>query len=608
MIRLTEAQIEKKVEFFHHYVEAENAATGSTLDANANVSSKNIATYSAEDGKGEKVQLNRALICERLRTMYGQDVANQYIEDLESHLIYTHDETSLMPYCVSISMYPYLIHGLTQLGGESVAPKHLIAFCGSFTNLIFAISSQFAGAVASVEFLMIFDYFARKDYGEDYLDKMPKFVDQMLQQVVFTMNEPAGARGFQSCFWNISTFDKDFFDEMFGKFVFPDGGTPNWETLDKLQKFYHSWFRENRERALLTFPVVTHNSVTTEAAPSATAEWKSQDWFDFVAEEFSKGSQFFIYTSDTVDSLSSCCRLRNALTTNEFSFSLGAGGVMTGSKNVISINANRLTQSEHELEDVVRRVHKYQTAFEAHYQYLFEKNMLPVYTAGFVTLEKQYLTIGINGLMESAEYLGYTPGYNEDYMAYTAQFLGTIKKLNAEAKATYGGLWNTELVPAESLGVKNAKWDSADGLWVPRECYNSYLYPVEDSDIDVFDKMRMHGVENMRNLDGGSAFHDNQDELLSIDQYKTILRSLARFGCNYYGHNVPRTQCKDCGYINPNNRKVCTKCGSDRVRYATRVIGYLKFVDSFSRPRKDEHAKRVYRQKQPKIVPPLTCG
>lgn len=596
MIRLTPDQIARSVQFFHHYCEAENAATGSTLDANANVASKNIATFDAEEGKGGKIQLNRALIWDILDRRYGRETADQYLNDLESHLIYTHDETSLKPYCASISIYPYLLHGLRPLGGLSEAPTHLESFCGSFPNLVFAVSSQFAGAVATVEFLMAFDYFARKQLGEDYLETHLDHITQKLQGIAYTMNEPAGARGFQSCFWNISTFDEHFFEGMFGTFVFPDGGKPKWETFNELQKHWHRFFRKERLRSLLTFPVVTHNSVTTEPAPSDTAEWKSQEWFDFCAEEFSKGGQFFIYTSDTVDSLSSCCRLRNAITENTFSFSLGAGGVMTGSKNVITINMNRLVQEDHDLEEVVRRVHKYQTAFEEHYKYLFDKKMLPVYSAGFVALEKQYLTIGINGLMESAEYMGYTPGYNKEYIDYCAKQLGTIKRLNKEAKDAYGGLWNTEFVPAESLGVKNANWDKADGLWVPRDCYNSYMYPVE-GDLDTFEKMMIHGHATLQFLDGGSAYHDNEDELLSVEQNKTIFRSLARTGCSYYGQNVPRTECNDCHYINPNNVQSCSKCGSENVRHATRIIGYLKFIDSYSKDRKKEHKLRSYQNR-----------
>ena len=83
-------------------------------------------------------------------------------------------------------------------------------------------SSQFAGAVATVEFLTYFDYFARKDFGENYLETHRLEVENHLQQVVYSINQPAAARGYQSVFWNISVYDRFYFDAMFGDFVFPD--------------------------------------------------------------------------------------------------------------------------------------------------------------------------------------------------------------------------------------------------------------------------------------------------------------------------------------------------------------------------------------------------
>jgi anaerobic ribonucleoside-triphosphate reductase len=309
VIRLTDKQIKAKKEWIHHYINAENAATGSKLDANANVASKNIATLDAELFKDFKIQLNRSLIKERIEGMFGEELANYYIEDLEDHLIYTHDETSLAPYCVSINMYPFLTDGMEGLGGDSRAPKHLTSFCGNFVNLAFAIASQFAGAVATVEFLMYFDYFARKDFGDAYLDTNKEEVLQQLQGVVYALNQPAAARGFQSIFWNISTFDKYFFEGMFGTFVFPDMTSPSWESLDNLQKVWHQWFREERTKNLLTFPVVTHAAIAKDDGQT----WKDQDSRDFIADELSKGGEFFIYTSQTADSLASCCRVRNEI-------------------------------------------------------------------------------------------------------------------------------------------------------------------------------------------------------------------------------------------------------------------------------------------------------
>jgi len=117
----------------------------------------------SEIHKDINIQINRELLKNEIEKLYGSDMSAEYLKQLKEHVIYTHDETSLKPYCVSISMYPFLLDGVTKLGGESKAPEHLASFCGSFINLVFATAAQFAGAVATVEWLMYFDHFARKD-------------------------------------------------------------------------------------------------------------------------------------------------------------------------------------------------------------------------------------------------------------------------------------------------------------------------------------------------------------------------------------------------------------------------------------------------------------
>ncbi|GMA81852.1 anaerobic ribonucleoside-triphosphate reductase [Shewanella glacialipiscicola] len=183
------------------------------------------------------IDINRELVKQKITELYGVDLAKEYERQIIEHEIYVHDETSLKPYCASISMYPFLLSGLTQLGGESQAPKHLESFCGSFVNLVFAISAQFAGAIATVEFLMYFDYFARKDFGDDYLTEHKHAIENHLQHVVYALNQPAAARGYQSVFWNISLYDQYYFEAMFGQFVFPDFTPPDWHSLKQLQVF-----------------------------------------------------------------------------------------------------------------------------------------------------------------------------------------------------------------------------------------------------------------------------------------------------------------------------------------------------------------------------------
>lgn len=586
LLNLTQEQIEEKIKYIDHYIHSQNSASGSLVDANANVDTKNIGILEAEMYKPDTIQVNRALVQRKLTEKYGKKIAEKYIEDIEKHRIYIHDETSLRPYCASITLFPFLLHGTKPLGGTSEAPKNIHSFCGSFVNLVYQVASGFAGAIATVEFLLYFDYFAKKTWGDDYIDLHTANVRQSLQGVVYALNQPASARGNQSVFWNISILDRFYFEQLFGGFKFPDGTQPVYEgTFRKLQMFFMEWFRQERERALLTYPVLT-------ASLLVDAEGKPKDkhfaWA--CAEEMSKGLSFFVYESDSVDSLSSCCRLRNEFTDNTFSYTLGAGGVSTGSVQVITINMNRYVQTKEEaFAKLLGRVHMYLLAHRAVIEDYIEGGLLPAYSTGFISLDKQFCTIGINGMLEASEF-----ERGKADTAFFSQYLKEIYENNKEWKKLTGVKFNTEFVPAENLGVKNAKWDKEAGLQVPRGCYNSYFFPVEDDSYNIIDKLRLHGKENTQWLDGGSACHLNLEQLMSKEQAYDLICMAGKLGVNYWTFNVLMTLCNDCGFINVNTENHCIKCGSKDIDYATRVIGYLKRISSFSTERQKEAGLRIY--------------
>lgn len=613
-----------QVNFIKKYRAALNAATGSEVDANANVENKNVATMAGEIPKRMMIGTNRLILHDKIEEMFGAELADEYIRQLESHEIYKHDETSVYPYCVSITMYPFLFSGLSEIGGVSKAPTNLQAFCGSFINLVFAVAAQFAGAVATPEFLTYLDYFLRLEFGDTYYERnndvvyatrnpgkrmkeagysgrtIDKVVTDCFEQVVYSMNQPAAARNSQSVFWNIAYFDKPYFSGIFEGFVFPDGSAPRWESVSWLQKRFMKWFNAERLKSILTFPVETVNLLNDGS------DFVDKEWAEFAAQMYSEGHSFFLYTSDSVDSLASCCRLRNGITDNTFSYTLGAGGISTGSKSVMTININRLVQNvkrsnpDATLDDIsnavreqVKKIHKYQIAFNEIMKDNFNARLLPVYDAGFISLSKQYLTAGINGFVEAAEFLGIDISPNEEYFKFGEAILKPIYEENKAAK-TKELMFNTEFVPAENLGVKNAKWDKKDGYVVPRDCYNSYFYRVEDETCSVVDKFILHGEKLTKYLDGGSALHCNLNEHLTIEQYRKLLRLAIKTGCGYFTFNVPNTICNKCGHISKHYVDHCEKCGSEDVDYATRVIGYLKRVSRFSEARIKEANKRYY--------------
>lgn len=597
-----------KLEFLAEYCEAANAATGSKYDANANVEHKNIATLIGELPKSNFIRLNRRLLTDRIKKMYGKELANEYVDKLNHHFIYKNDETSLANYCASITMYPWLIGGTTSIGGNSTAPTNLKSFCGGFVNMVFMVSSMLSGACATPEFLMYMNYFIGLEYGKDYYKNADKVVDLSLkqrtidkiitdcfEQIVYSINQPTGARNYQAVFWNVAYYDKYYFESIFGNFYFPDGSQPDWNSLSWLQKRFMTWFNTERTKAVLTFPVETMALLTKDG------ECMDKEWGDFTAEMYSKGHSFFTYMSDNADSLSSCCRLRNEITDNGFSYTLGAGGVSTGSKSVLTVNLNRCIQYavnnnldyKEYLGEIVDLCHKVQLAYNENLKNLQEHGMLPLFDAGYINISRQYLTIGINGLVEAAEFMGLKITPNDEYRDFVQGVLGVIEKYNKKYRSK-DVMFNCEMIPAENVGVKHAKWDREDGYFVPRDCYNSYFYVVEDDSLNIIDKFKLHGAPYIEHLTGGSALHMNLEEHLSKQQYAQLLKIAAKEGCNYFTFNIPNTICNDCGTIDKRYLHECPHCHSKNVDYLTRIIGYLKRVSNFSQARQEEAARRYY--------------
>lgn len=619
--------LERKLKFIESYKQAINAASGSQVDSNANVISKNIATMSSELSKPDFIAVNRALVKYYLEKRYGTDLCDQFEADLKNHIIYSHDETSIMPYCVAISLYPFLLNGLKDLGGTSGAPKHSDSYIGGLTNLIFLIAGQFAGAVAVPEMLPYMDHFLRVDYGDDYINHLDEQVEafgnrratlrnkieDLFQQFVYCINQPAGARGYQSPFTNIAYFDEGYFNSIFKDFIFPDGDEPNFKSTAALQKMFMKWFNAERCKDTITFPVETFNLLHdgSKFVDEASA--------DLVAEMWSEGHSFFLYNSDSADALSSCCRLKNAIEDNVFSYTLGAGGIETGSKKVITLNINRIVQNWYRenvtsgiskislaeyISGIVSRVHKYLEAWNDWLWELYNAGLLTVYTAGFISLDKQYLTVGINGFLEGAEFLKSvntiyngleTKPNNDSYKLFAHDVLNTIKELNLKDRTEHCK-FNTELVPAENAGAKLYAWDKKDGYWVPaqRNLYNSYFYPVEDETYDPITKSYLQGRDFIGNLDGGSAYHCNLSEHLSKEQYRKIMDVWIKCGCSYGTFNIPNTICNDCGYRSKHYFHKCPECGSTNLDYETRIIGYLRRYSNFSAPRIEEASIRYY--------------
>lgn len=636
--------IKERIDYMNEYSQSsENAATSSETDANANVTMKNVANLEGEVYKTTNRIIQRQRMKDKLNELYPE-VAKQYEEDLNHHIIYTHDEATspvLKQYCMAVSLYPLMTEGVGNIDGITPTPPNdLQSFSGQITNLIFLLSSQCKGAVAVGEYFIALNYYIVQEFGPNWYEKLDVItttehcnkqrtirdaIYKAFKQFIYGVNQPAGNRSYQSPFTNVSYYDHTYFSSLFGEFYYPDGAKPQWEAVDCLQRLFMKFFNKLRTKQILTFPVETMAMVYDPK----TNDIIDKDYKDFTAEMYAEGHSFFTYISDSADSLASCCRLRNELAENTFSPTSGLTGVMTGSCNVITLNINRIVQDycswkwegirniynsfiegtikfsrgeawefQEYLKNILDRVYKYHIAFKTMLYDLEDKGMFAASNGGYIHISKLYSTIGINGLNEAARFLGMTVSNNKEYIEFLQLVLNTIKeqnKLHAIHDKKKPFLFNSEVVPAEGLGGKNYNWDKSENYWVPKDenLYNSYFFDAHDN-TSVLDKMILHGRQTTQYCDGGSACHINLEDHLSKEQYLKLIDFAIVNGTNYFTFNIPNSKCEDCGYITKHPIAECPKCHSKNITQYTRVIGYLRPIKSFGKDRQIEANKRVY--------------
>lgn len=631
-------EIRDRLDYMERYSKStENAASSSETDANANISMKNVVTLESEVPKAKNRIIQRVRMKSKLNELFPE-VAKDYERDLDHHIIYVHDEaSSAVPknYCEAVSLYPLITDGIKNMDG--VTPKtanHLSSFCGQFNNLVFLLSAQCKGAVAFGEFFNYFDYFCVKDYGENYhkigdlyadsehvqgRKTIEQKIEAAFQTIVYYINQPAQNRGWQSPFTNISYYDKYYWEALFKDFYFPDNTQPSWERVSYLQKRFMKWFNKERTKAMLTFPIETMALLTDRDGKYMDEEYKS-----FTAEMHSEGHSFFVYVSDNPDGLASCCRLRNKIEENVFSFTNGLTGVKTGSCNVITLNINRIVQDANrqwyiDLENnkiqagqtfsndkycylcnyiinILDRVYKYHIAYKTILYEWEERGMFNASTAGYIGMKDLFCTIGINGINEAARFLNIEVSYNEDYKKFCRLITGTISEQN-KYHSNKNFKFNTELVPAEGLSSKNYNWDKEDGYGVPSDTkiYNSYFYNAWNPNTSILERFKLHGKEFTELLDGGVGLHCNLEEHLSKEQYLKLMDYAAKVGTSYFTYNIPNSECTDdkCHFITKHPMDKCPKCGSP-MRTWTRVVGFLRPIDGYDKGRHWDATQRIY--------------
>ena len=219
--------IRERIDYMDKYSQShDNAATSSETDANANVTMKNVANLEGEVYKTTNRVIQRQRMKDKLNELFPE-VAKKYEEDLNHHIIYTHDEATtpvLKQYCMAVSLYPLMMEGVGNIDGVTPsAPNDLQSFSGQITNLIFLLSSQCKGAVAVGEYFIALNYYIVKEFGEDWYNRLDEIttssacnkqrtirdtIHKAFKQFVYGVNQPAGNRSYQSPLRNLVLSNK----------------------------------------------------------------------------------------------------------------------------------------------------------------------------------------------------------------------------------------------------------------------------------------------------------------------------------------------------------------------------------------------------------------
>lgn len=622
----------ERLDYMNKYANSkDNAASTSETDANANVSIKNVANLDGEVYKANNRLIQRLRIKNKLTELFPE-VAKQYEEDINNYIIYPHDESQVPThknYCMAATLYPLMTEGTGNIDGVTPsAPNDLQSFSGQVTNLLFLLSSQVRGAVALGDYFVALNYYVIKEFGDKWYNKLDcetssyhcmihrtikDVICKSMKQFIYGINQPAGNRSYNSPFSNINFFDKYYYEAIFKDFYYPDGTKPEWVSIDKLQRIFMELLRELRLKKPLTFPVT---SVCMLHDNNDCLDIDCKNW---VADEWAKGSSFFLYLSNNPTSISSCCRVQNEITENTFNSTTGLTGIMTGSANVITLNLNRIIQNwwkensdpnnfslnlykesiEKYLINILERVYKYQIAYKTISYEMEDNGMYSSSNAGYIYTSKLYCTIGVIGYCEAAEFLGFKVNNNPEYKEFLKFIFNIIKEQNKlhsihDKKRPF--VFNTEAIPGENLAVKLYEQDKKDGYYVPKDqnLYSSYFFKQWDKDISILDKLKLHNRDINVYCGGGQACHLHLDEHLSKEQYLKIIDVAVHEGCNYFTFNIPISECLDCKYVVNAPVKECPKCHSKNIDWWVRIIGFLRPLRSYSKARFIEANNRVY--------------
>lgn len=576
--------------FFHNSANLSDI----TVDGNANVSERNMVQYNYEINKGLMRMKGLAMLHKQIEETYTTVVANNAIEKVINGELFVNDLHLVnLPYCYAFDIAQLLIDGMDFYGGmmKIRPPKRSDSLIDLVIQTTASLSNQVAGAVSYPSLFILIDAFYRRENGENYMQDLrdgnvviAKKIRDQFQKLIYSLNFTF--RGNQSAFTNVSVLDDGFLDYLFDDtYVLPNGWEINKSSTKELSKYFYEYFSEiNMKEGMFTFPVVTialSVDDNNEFIDKETVEWTAK---------VNSAKSLANIMIDKPTSFSSCCRLRNDFTKlNAYGRqnSFGVGGVSVGSHRVVGLNLPRIALSGVGVNKIYELLSTTKILLDAHRDIInkiIDSGALPLYTKGWMSLSRQYSTVGFVGLYEFMHELGVEID-TDSGIEKASDFMSNIEHI-VESWQTKDRLYNIEQIPAESTAVRLAKIDQllVDGKY---NIYSNQYLPLT-KEASIYNRIKLQGVFD-KNTSGGAILHINFDENkpMSPKTYMTIMESARELGCKYFGVNYVFSKCENDHYV-ISNGDMCPVCGCKIVDKYTRVVGFLTSVNNWNQVRREE--------------------
>ena len=398
-------------EFIDNFIDSDNVANAS-VDANANISQKDVVTLMSEMSKPHQKLMAFNKLYYELNKQYGFKDANKAMELMWNYAIYMHDfnTASFISYCFAYDIKDIVERGLFFIDNYNAKPaKHLDSFIQILMEAIAFLARRQSGACGLPNLIPYLYYYWSRDVAAGYYTKDPEtYKRQQLQALIYRLNQP-WVRSDQAAFTNVSVFDHEYFEAIFGGATFPDGTfmIDEEEEIIQFQKDFIDVVNEIREENIFTFPVLTASLLYVDG------KFVDEEFARWACEASRKWNLFNFFTDSTVNSLSNCCRLKSDITDLYFN-SIGGSALKVGSVKVATLNIARLAyQSKNEqeflvaLRDLTEMDLKILDVQRSIIRRNVEKGLLPNFSSGLLDFEHLYSTVGINGIYETMKTFGY---------------------------------------------------------------------------------------------------------------------------------------------------------------------------------------------------------